>query len=92
MIRLIFVLIFMIASFFSVPLVSANSDNATEEILEAKTELGKLYSEINPSVVYISVKSVKGASATNALPMDHFQDLMPFIQEFFNSPNQNRNR
>ena len=88
-ISLIFALMFMIGS-FSVPVVSADSDSAAMEIVEAKTEIGKLYSEINPSVVYISVKSVKSSSASNALPMDQFQDLMPFIQEFFNSPNQNR--
>ena len=85
-------LTFIIATLFAVPAVSADSRSVNEEILESKTELGKLYAEINPSVVYISVKSVKSQSARNALPLDQFQDLIPFIQEFFNSPNENRDQ
>lgn len=90
--RFILALTFIIATLFTVPAVSADNRSVNEEILESKTELGKLYAEINPSVVYISVKSVKSQSARNALPLDQFQDLIPFIQEFFNSPNENRDQ
>ena len=70
--------------------VFADSTSAREEILEASTELGGLYNQINPSVVYIAVKST--ADSSNRLDMDQFQDLIPFFQQYFNTPEQEYQR
>lgn len=70
--------------------VFADSTSAREEILEASTELGRLYNQINPSVVYIAVKST--ADSSNGLDMEQFQELIPFFRQYFNTPEQDYQR
>lgn len=76
---LLFVMILLTASVF--PAFAADRDTATAEIADAQTELGRLYNEINPSVVFISVKSVRANENTF-----NFEELSPFIQQYFNLP------
>lgn len=76
---LLFVMILWMTSVF--PGFAADRDTVTAEMIDARTELGRLYNEINPSVVYISVKSVKTSENTF-----NFEDLSPFFQQYFNQP------
>ncbi|HPL57352.1 MAG TPA: hypothetical protein PLT22_04125, partial [Flexilinea sp.] len=71
--------------------VLAQSQTAEQTISETSTSFSKLYEEVNPSVVYISVAIQGGSSNTQqfqGLP-DDLEELLPFLKQFYGPQGQN---
>ncbi|HNY19997.1 MAG TPA: PDZ domain-containing protein [Flexilinea sp.] len=84
------ILLTLLIGFSVLSPVLAQSQTAEQTISETSTSFSKLYEEVNPSVVYISVAIQGGSSNTQqfqGLP-DDLEELLPFLKQYYGPQDQ----
>jgi len=85
------ILLTLLIGFSALSPVLAQSQTAEQTISETSaSSFSKLYEEVNPSVVYISVAIKGGSSNTQqfqGLP-DDLEELLPFLKQYYGPQNQ----